>query len=61
MDVRIEKEAVKGGTLVRDASTGELLSVHTDKTDSYVDAATREAVKRQSVRHQDALRRLVDR
>ena len=40
MDVQIEREVVKGGTLVRDARTGRLMSVHTDRTDSYVDPET---------------------
>ena len=61
MDVRIEKEAVKGGTLVRDAATGELLSVHTDKTDSYVDPKSREIGRAISERRKDAMERLLNR
>lgn len=61
MDIRIERETVKGGTLVRDARSGRLISVHTDRSDSYVDPETEHVVRRLSARHCDALKRLVDR
>lgn len=61
MDVQIEREKVKGGWISRDARSGRLVSVLTDRSESYVTSETEDVVKRASMRHQAAMERLVNR
>ncbi len=61
MDIRIKREKGEGGWLARDARTGRLVSVATDKTDSSNTEETEAVVQRVSDRHRAALERLVDR
>ncbi|WP_298430502.1 hypothetical protein [uncultured Jannaschia sp.] len=61
MDVKIEREAVEGGTLVRDARTGKLISVQTGSSESYVDPASRSAGETVAHRRRDAMERLLNR
>ncbi|TFL19548.1 hypothetical protein [Jannaschia formosa] len=61
MDIQIERETVEGGTLVRDARTGKLISVHTDRSESYVDPESRKVGQAVSRDRRAAMERLLNR